>query len=46
MKKVKKAIAVVYFQVGVNVVGIPEIVKHYKSINIISQVLNMSKYHR
>lgn len=28
MKKVKKIITVVYFQIGVNIIGIPEIIKH------------------
>ena len=28
MKKLKKIITAVYFQIGVNIIGLPEIVKH------------------
>lgn len=30
MKKLKKSLLVIYFQIGVNVIGIPEIINHYK----------------
>ena len=45
-RKLKKAIAVIYFQIGVNVIGIPEIIKHYKAIQGFSQILNTSQFHR
>ena len=42
MKKLKKLILQVYFQIGVNVIGIPEIIMHDLSKTIIYK----SKFHK
>ena len=46
MRKIRKLITVIYFQIGVNVIGIPEIIKHYKNIEGYAFSQNVSKYHR
>jgi hypothetical protein len=38
--KIKKLITVVFFQIGVNVIGIPEIISH----NLNSAIISKSKF--
>lgn len=42
MKKIKNLIISVSFQVGVNVIGLPEIVTH----DLKKTIINKSKYHK
>jgi hypothetical protein len=42
MKKIKKLIISVSFQIGVNVIGLPEIITH----DLTKTIINKSKFHR
>lgn len=42
MKKLKKLILSVSFQIGVNVIGLPEIITH----DLTKTIVSISKYHK
>ena len=46
MNKIKQAIAYIYFQIGVNIIGLPDFHVHIRSIESTYTSQVGSKYHR